>query len=115
MSSQIIGFVFRATDFEKVTNFYECLGLSFASEQHQGGPVHLVCQVEDETVLEVYPRGRYMDNMMVVRVDSVTKTLKKLKARGFLVGQTPETSKNNKDTVIYDPEGRLVYLQEPLS
>lgn len=111
--AKIIGYVFRVPTDSELVAFFECIGLSFLPEQHEGGPVHQVCKFDAGAVLELYPRTvRRVDDMLVIQVPSVKNVLARLRKRGYLNHQTPEISKNSDNARISSPDGRDIYLTQ---
>ena len=111
--AQIVGYVFRTTDQERLTAFLTCIGLSFVKEKHGGGPVHFACEVDNASVFELYERTKKnADDTLLVHVDSIQETLKKLKKEKFLDGQSVEGSPDGRQAVVYTPDGRPVLLFE---
>ena len=96
---------------------YRALGLTFAAEQHDTGPVHHSCDLGG-TVLEIYPgqEGAAPDRRsggatsLGFRVPSVDALLSCLKPTGTPVISPPKDSPWGRRAVIADPDGRAVEL-----
>lgn len=114
MSDLLPAVILYAKDPEKTRRFYEAVGLVFKDEQHEDGPVHVVCTFEG-FILEIYPdaAGRAVrcgpGTRLAFPVASMTRTASRLKRLG---GKPRRVKDSEKDKVfsIEDPDGRRVHI-----
>ncbi|HYD93352.1 MAG TPA: VOC family protein [Candidatus Paceibacterota bacterium] len=104
--------VIRTPDIEKTRQFYErLLGVSFAREQHGGGPVHYAVELQGKIVFEIYP-GIKTDNVLGFRTHFINGCINR--ASPFFSKPPRLTRAGDRIThaVLYDPDGRRVELTE---
>ena len=110
----ILGIVLFSFDPEKTKLFYQCLGISFEQEQHGSGPVHFSSALSSGAICEIYKRTpSQSDDKILIEVDSIAQCIKNLQDQGFLQGQVVIVSKDQKQLILHDPDGRPVYLLTP--
>ncbi len=106
--------VIYARDIELAKEFYDALGLSFASEQHGSGPRHYAALM-GSLVFEIYPcrTGEGTSPLRFgFRVPSVDGTVEALRSRGVKIVADPKDSSWGRRAVVEDPDGNRVELAQ---
>ena len=107
--------VIRATDIEKLAQFYSVLGLSFTKQRHGKGPEHLSA-VQGETVFEIYPARGDGDLTGSTRlgfsVKSLSAVIRRLREMNVEILTEPTPSEFGVRAVVKDFEGYKVELYE---
>jgi len=107
--------VIRATDIEKLAEFYSVLGLTFTKHRHGKGPEHLSA-AQGETVFEIYPARGDDDLTNSTRlgfsVKSFPEVLRRLREMNVEILTEPTASEFGFRAVVKDFEGHKVELYE---
>jgi predicted enzyme related to lactoylglutathione lyase len=107
--------VIRATDTQRLADFYSALGLRFERHRHGPGPEHYAAQMGD-AVFEIYPQQSEMDTTTAVRlgfvVPCIDEAIERLRAQSAQVISEPHDSPWGRRAVIQDLEGHKVELHE---
>jgi lactoylglutathione lyase len=99
--------VLRCADLERSKLFYESLGLSFKTEQHDSGPVHYSARL-GETVLELYPTTKpTMQQRLGLSLPDPSNALARLTEFGDVV-LSSDPSRNW--ALVRDPDGNKIEL-----
>lgn len=102
--------VIYSRDIELAKEFYNSLGLSFASEKHGSGPQHYAAVIES-LVFEIYPcrAGETASSVRIgFRVPSVDGTVETLRRQGVKIVADPKDSAWGRRAVVEDPDGNRV-------
>jgi catechol 2,3-dioxygenase-like lactoylglutathione lyase family enzyme len=106
--------VIRAADLHISRQFYEAIGLSFATERHGSGPEHLVATLGG-TVFEIYPRGEGPSSAGVrlgLRVASVSAAVAAVEQLGSKIASPVKEGAHGLRAVVVDPDGHRVEISE---
>lgn len=107
--------VIHSADLEAARRFYECLGVSFQSEQHGKGPMHLAAELPG-LVFEIYPlpqNGTRGASRIGFRVTNVNNAVDALRQQSAKVLTEPRDSEWGRRAVVEDFDGHKVELTEP--
>lgn len=107
--------VIRASEPERLVDFYSTLGLSFEIHKHGSkGAEHFACEM-GSSVFEIYPKKHLSENTTATRlgfsVSSLDETISKLRSLGSVVSE-PKDSPWGRRVVVCDFEGHKVELTE---
>jgi lactoylglutathione lyase len=108
--------VLHVADIERSRRFYEAIGLTFAREQHDQGPVHYACDT-DEMVVELYP-SRTADSApgdgpaltLGFCVSSIKAVAERVLALGDRRAAASYEPKGDRPLRLVDPDGHSVLL-----
>jgi catechol 2,3-dioxygenase-like lactoylglutathione lyase family enzyme len=101
--------VLRCADVERAVQFYSALGLTFAREQHDNGPVHYAAEL-GSVVLELYPStgsssgGLRLGLQLGTDVGSVHRAL-------AVGGRLVRLSEHERHATVRDPDGHTLELR----
>lgn len=99
--------ILSCADIEKSKLFYTKLGLNFNQEQHENGPIHYSCIVNN-MVLELYPASKNFPVEKSVRLGLNVESIIMLKEIHKLeLKQINETLFKTKD-----PDGRIIFMNQ---
>lgn len=107
--------VLRSHKLNQLKSFYEALGLIFAEERHESGPLHFSTQLGNGVVLELYPlkEGALSEssNRLGFILPDVDSTVAELKRLGHSIVKAAQQTEWGYVAVVKDPDGRAVELQ----
>jgi hypothetical protein len=112
--------VLYAHDLATTRDFYEALGLAFAEEKHEIGPVHFACDFGG-FVLELYPLKDgaspprpCQSTALILPVTGFDDMLKRLRTMDMKLGTVSayDAARGLRAVSVRDPDGRLVRLLE---
>ncbi len=109
--------VIRAANPERLSRFYEALGLSFDLERHGKGPEHYACRV-GKSVFEIYPRVSETDSTSATRlgfgVENLDEVCERAVANGGRMTRSAAETQWGRRAVVCDPEGHTVEIVQQL-
>jgi lactoylglutathione lyase len=106
--------VLRTPDINRLSKFYEALGLTFVRERHGKGPEHLASAGGGAT-LEIYPctgENNTRGTRIGFRVKNVAAQFDRALAFGGEAITPPRASDWGGRAVVRDPAGHIVELLE---
>lgn len=105
--------VIRTTEVGRLADFYRCVGVQFAEEQHGGGPRHFAAQLSD-VVVEIYPANTPEDVDRTTRlgfsISDIHGAIRALETFGAEIVVQPKQTEWGLRAVVKDPDGRAVEL-----
>ena len=112
--------VLYANDLEKTVAFYRSIGLTLETEEHDGGPIHFVCELEGAHFAiyeakeknEARRRAQGGGAQIGFRTDSLDSTMTLAQAAGAKILIAPQSVPWGKRAVLEDPDGRPIELNE---
>jgi hypothetical protein len=111
--AHIAGFVLRSKSREETARFYQVLGLA-TNEHAHGGPRHTELVPMDRVVTcEIYASSpKYSRDALMVYVQSVEETIKKLERASFPQRTDIVKQESSCFAYVYDPDERPVLLMQ---
>lgn len=106
--------VIRTPALEDLVQFYTQLGLQFDHHQHDSGPFHYSCMI-DQMVLEIYPLAKGQSVVdphlrLGFAVDDFERRMFNLEQLNVKFISTPTQTDFGWMCVVQDPDGRKIEL-----
>lgn len=109
-ASPVLDFVvLRCADLDRSKLFYQALGCSFKTEQHDSGPLHYSTRL-GETLVEFYPtRKPTMPQRFGISLPDLGEAVARLTALGDFV-LSFESERSPPQALVRDPDGNKIEL-----
>ena len=106
--------VIRTSDTQRLADFYDLLGITFACHRHGSSPTHYSATI-GKAVLEIYPLAKQQheadkDLRLGFGIENFDATIKTLKEHQVAFSMEPTQTEYGFMTVIADPDGRQIEL-----
>lgn len=103
----------KATNLAKTAAVFEALGVTFETEQHGNGPVHLASR-NLPVVLEIYPAAQMQgqETMIGIDVDDVVQARQRCVECGIEIAQDMDLENGLERLILAAPDGYRVFVQK---